>query len=134
MTSPNEPVPGQDGTVGPFPSQYGRLHVYARDVHSGQLRLRPTAAAPAARRLAARTRIRRAAVIKATGGGVDGVPFLLLGLSAENCRRPVAGQPITVRADHVDPRLPALNVIVVGGETEDAIAAEVHAHIREGDR
>jgi hypothetical protein len=64
-------------------------------------------------------------VIKATGGGADGTPFLLLGLSTENCRRLVAGQPIAVRADHVDPRLPAINVIVVGGETEDAIAVDL---------
>ena len=64
-------------------------------------------------------------MIKATGGGADGTPFLLLGLSAENCRRLVAGQPIAVRADHVDPRLPALNVLLVGGETEEAIAAEI---------
>lgn len=64
-------------------------------------------------------------MIKASGGGADGTPFLLLGLSAENCRRLVAGQPITVRADHVDPRLPVLNVIVVGGATEESIAAEL---------
>jgi hypothetical protein len=28
-------VPGFEGTVGPFKGQYGRPHVYARDVHSG---------------------------------------------------------------------------------------------------
>lgn len=28
-------VPGWEGSVGPFPGQYGQLHVYARDVHSG---------------------------------------------------------------------------------------------------
>lgn len=28
-------VPGYEGTVGPFRSQYGQPHVYARDVHSG---------------------------------------------------------------------------------------------------
>lgn len=33
MTS--EQVPGWEGTVGPFPSQYAKPHVYARDVHSG---------------------------------------------------------------------------------------------------
>ena len=64
-------------------------------------------------------------MIKATGGGSDGVPFLLLGLSAENCRRLLDGKPIVVRADHVDPRLPALNVIVVGGQTEQSITAEL---------
>lgn len=68
-------------------------------------------------------------MIKASGGGADGVPFLLLGLSAENCRRLIAGQPIVVRADHVDPRLPRINVILVGGETEDAIAAELRQHV-----
>jgi 8-oxo-dGTP pyrophosphatase MutT (NUDIX family) len=28
-------VPGENGSVGPFPSEYGRRHRYARDVHSG---------------------------------------------------------------------------------------------------
>jgi hypothetical protein len=69
-------------------------------------------------------------MIKATGSSADGTPFLLLGLSAENCRRLVAGQPIAVRADHVDPRLPAMNVILVGGETEEAITEKVRNHSR----
>jgi hypothetical protein len=28
-------VPGWEGSVGPFPGEYGKSHVYARDVHSG---------------------------------------------------------------------------------------------------
>lgn len=28
-------IPGWEGSPGPFPSQYGRPHVYARDVQSG---------------------------------------------------------------------------------------------------
>lgn len=28
-------IPGWEGSVGPFPHQYGSLHVYARDIHSG---------------------------------------------------------------------------------------------------
>lgn len=68
-------------------------------------------------------------MIKASGGGADGVPLLLLGLSRENCRRLLDGQPIKVRADHVDPRLPTLTVVLVGGETEDAIAAELRTAI-----
>jgi hypothetical protein len=28
-------VPGYEGSVGPFPGQYGQPHVYARSVHSG---------------------------------------------------------------------------------------------------
>jgi hypothetical protein len=68
-------------------------------------------------------------MIQATGGGADGTPFLLLGLSAENCRRLVAGMPIAVRADLVDPRLPKVRVILVGGETEDDIAAELRQNM-----
>lgn len=30
-----EIVPGWEGAVGPFPSQYPRPHVYARDIRSG---------------------------------------------------------------------------------------------------
>ena len=28
-------VPGWEGSIGPFPYQYGKPHVYARDIHSG---------------------------------------------------------------------------------------------------
>lgn len=28
-------IPGWEGAVGPFRADYGRPHVYARDVHSG---------------------------------------------------------------------------------------------------
>ena len=30
-----EPIPGWEGSIGPGPGQYGKQHVYARDVHSG---------------------------------------------------------------------------------------------------
>jgi hypothetical protein len=32
---PSITIPGWEGSIGPFPGQYGRPHVYARDVHSG---------------------------------------------------------------------------------------------------
>jgi len=35
VTDPSNTVPGWEGSIGPFPSQYGQPHVYARDVHSG---------------------------------------------------------------------------------------------------
>jgi hypothetical protein len=28
-------IPGWEGSIGPFPSQYNQPHVYARDIHSG---------------------------------------------------------------------------------------------------
>lgn len=28
-------IPGWEGSVGPFPQQYSKPHVYARDIHSG---------------------------------------------------------------------------------------------------
>jgi hypothetical protein len=31
----SEQVPGWEGTIGPFPKDYGKPHVYARDIHSG---------------------------------------------------------------------------------------------------
>jgi hypothetical protein len=64
-------------------------------------------------------------VIKASGATADGTPVLVLGLSAENSRRLHAGQPIQLRADHVDPRLPELSVLLVAGDTEDSIATEL---------
>lgn len=67
-------------------------------------------------------------MIKATGGSKDGTPLLILGLSRLNTEKLLDGQPIHVRVDHVDPRLPALNVVLMGGETEEDIAAELGQH------
>jgi hypothetical protein len=64
-------------------------------------------------------------MIKATGGTKDGTPMLILGLSRENTVRLLAGQPIHVRVDEVDPRMPAMHVVLMGGENEDAIATEL---------
>lgn len=35
MSENQTPIPGWEGSVGPFPAQYHLPHVYARDVHSG---------------------------------------------------------------------------------------------------
>lgn len=35
ISRPQVDVPGWEGSTGPFRSQYGQPHVYARDVHSG---------------------------------------------------------------------------------------------------
>jgi len=68
-------------------------------------------------------------MIKATGCGKDGTPVLFLGLSAENRKRLGEDQPIMVRADHVDPRLPAITVVLLGGDTEESIAAQLQEQL-----
>lgn len=35
MSELRNTIPGWEGSIGPFPAQYGEPHVYARDVHSG---------------------------------------------------------------------------------------------------
>lgn len=35
MTATPATIPGWEGSIGPFPSQYNDPHVYARDIHSG---------------------------------------------------------------------------------------------------
>jgi hypothetical protein len=73
-------------------------------------------------------------MIKATGGTTDGTPMIWLGLSRENTRRLHADQPIRIRADQVDPRLPALEIVLFAGETEDEMAAALDAiRPREGE-
>jgi hypothetical protein len=62
-------------------------------------------------------------MIKATGRTADGDTLLLLGLSRLNARWLLRGQPI--RVNGIDVGLPGLQVLIVGGETEDAITAEL---------
>lgn len=35
MSEPRNDIPGWEGSIGPFPSEYHLPHVYARDIHSG---------------------------------------------------------------------------------------------------
>jgi hypothetical protein len=60
-------------------------------------------------------------MLKARGQTNDGRTFILLGLSAENCKRLLAGQPIKI--DTQDP--PPAGVAVDGGPVL-LIVAELH--------
>jgi hypothetical protein len=51
------------------------------------------------------------------------IPVVGLGLSRENCRRLLLGQPICVSLDELVPSLEA-EVILFAGETEEAMAKE----------
>lgn len=35
MTELRNEIPGWEGSLGPFPGQYSKPHVYARSIHSG---------------------------------------------------------------------------------------------------
>jgi hypothetical protein len=74
-------------------------------------------------------------VIKARGATADGRTFILLGLSAENCKRLLAGQPI-----RVDTRRPAPDgvglkdgpvIAIVAAATEEALAKELEPLLKE---
>jgi hypothetical protein len=62
-------------------------------------------------------------VIKATGRTGDGRPFVLLGLSGENITRLMADEPITV--DLAAMGLPAIEVVIVAGRTEEDIVEKL---------
>lgn len=64
-------------------------------------------------------------MIKAAGTR-GGKPMLILGLSGENMTRLMAGEPIML--DTAALGLPEMNVVIVGGRTEDAITADLRAH------
>jgi hypothetical protein len=58
---------------------------------------------------------------------MDGThPVLLLGLSRLNCERLLAHQPI--KFDTTELGLPAMTVVIMAGETEDAITAQLQVH------
>lgn len=63
-------------------------------------------------------------MIKAVGKA-DGKPMLLLGLSGENMTRLMADEPI--KFDLAELGLPAMVVVIIGGRTESAIMAQLHA-------
>lgn len=62
-------------------------------------------------------------MIKAVGRNALGTPMIILGLSGENMARLMAGEPI-----RVDPRelgLQYLDIVIVGGRTEEDIAQQL---------
>ncbi len=70
-------------------------------------------------------------MIKARSSTDDGRTFILLGLSSENCRRLLEGQPIRIDTQLEPPEGLGLNggpvIALVGGATEETIAAELKA-------
>jgi hypothetical protein len=68
-------------------------------------------------------------MIKAAGKTGLGLPLLFLGLSGENVTRLAAGEPIRIKsADMAELGLPAMEVVIHYGRTEQAIVDEMRAH------
>lgn len=65
-------------------------------------------------------------MIKARGPESHGKPMVILGLSGENMTRLMAKEPILL--DLADLGLPPTMVAIVGGKTEDDIAADLREH------
>lgn len=64
-------------------------------------------------------------MIKAVGRTGAGVPLLILGLSGENMTRLMADEPIKI--DLAELGLRPMQVVIVGGRTEDAITDQLIA-------
>jgi hypothetical protein len=68
-------------------------------------------------------------MIKARGRTKDGRPFILLGLSAENCRRLLAGQPIKIDTQRSAPEGVGLQdgpvIAVCAAATEELLLKEL---------
>ena len=56
-------------------------------------------------------------MIKAVAGSPE-APVVFLGLTRENVTRLLANQPISVILRALDPDLPPLTIVLLGGETE----------------
>lgn len=74
-------------------------------------------------------------MIKARGSTADGRTFILLGLSAENCRRLLAGQPIRIDTQEKPNEglgMPGGPVIaIVAAQTEAALVDELQPLLKE---
>jgi hypothetical protein len=53
--------------------------------------------------------------------------FVLLGLSRANCERLLQGQPMRISGDDPAIGLPGVTIVIMGGETEGAIEAELRS-------
>ena len=64
-------------------------------------------------------------MIRASGTAGDGRPVLIIGLSRRNCERLLEGDPIPFDAA---PWGVDAHVVIVAGETEEAITNDFRAH------
>lgn len=69
-------------------------------------------------------------MIKAVAATGDGRTMLILGLSRDNTRELHRGRPIPIDTETLDPRLPPMTILIFAGDTEDAMAAELHAQFK----
>jgi hypothetical protein len=60
----------------------------------------------------------------------DGSRSVILGLSDLNWARLRTGQPIAVRLQEMDPELPPLTVVVIGGPDEDSMFEDLRANVK----
>lgn len=67
-------------------------------------------------------------MIKGAGTTRNGQPLLIIGLSEINVTRLMAGEPILFETGHLG--LPPLHVLILGGRTEETIAADMRQHLR----
>jgi hypothetical protein len=67
-------------------------------------------------------------VIKFHGTASDGGELIGIGLSRKNCERLLAGKPIHFKLSDMAASGLAMKgeVLIIGGETEEAITAELH--------
>ena len=66
-------------------------------------------------------------MIKASAKTVDGKTLLIFGLSRRNTEELLKGRPIAI--DGADLGVPSILVLIMGGETEDAMEKELSKHI-----
>lgn len=66
-------------------------------------------------------------MIKATSEMKDGRPLLILGLSGENITRLMANEPISINVGKLGDGMPAMEVVILAGKTEQAIADQLRA-------
>jgi hypothetical protein len=66
-------------------------------------------------------------VIKASANTADGTPLLVIGLSRVNTEKLLDGQPIAFDTDQLG--LPRLQVLIIGGESEQSISEDLAVHL-----
>lgn len=67
-------------------------------------------------------------MILASGARDDGAPRILIGLTqAEIVHSIASGLPVKVNSEAVDPRFPAMQVLVLLGPTDEAMLAQLRA-------
>jgi hypothetical protein len=67
-------------------------------------------------------------VILGSGSRPDGAPRVIVGLDHDEAVRLLAGDPLVIESEHINPLLPPLQIVLMAGASNDDMLGVLRRH------